>query len=321
MPLVTVEQQRVSKLPFGAGETTQPMVLPPWASEIRVVHTGSVTVQVSDFAPELAFPRAQADGPLVVFTGNDVERYDSASEAVGAADQSVEFIDPALGGVSAPTIRLVGGETWAGTYGVTVGDVINVSVIGKYPPAKNVRPGIVNGKYLVTLIPGSADAEVLPLEDQSFGFTTVSGVTTSFAFTIVTPVDWSADNWLTDFVVGVDYEAAEKRVRDTNGIKNDQIKNERSVNDLRGRQVVSSAANVLELDGAAFTSEVGFSLKRLNGLLLVADNTTVNASFTPWGPGTVTTFAQAPVTAGLTLVRAVSTTGVGTIEVVGVDDI
>ncbi len=328
MPLVTVEQQRVSKIPFGAGETTQPMVLPPWASEVRVVHTGSVIVEFSDFVPELAFSRAQSGGDindrsgvLVVFTGNDVERYDSASEALAVADQSVKFIDPALGGVSVPTISLVGGETWTGTYGVVVGSIINVSVVGKYPPAQNVRPGRVNGKYLVTLLPGASDAEVIPLEDQSFGFTTVSGVVTSFSFTVVTPVDWSADNWLTDFVVGSDYEAASKRVRDTNGIKNDQIKNERSANDLRGRIATASVANVLSLDGAAFAGEVGFSLARLNGLLPVVDNTAADGSFYAWGSGAVTVFTQEPIPAGLTMVRAVTTTGVGTLEVVGVDDI
>jgi len=178
MPLVTVEQQRVSKVPFGAGETTQPMVLPPWATEVRVVHTGSVIVQFSDFAPELAFSRAQTGGDindrsgvLVVFTGNDVERYDSASEALAVADQSVKFIDPVLGSLPAPTISLVGGETWTGTYGVVVGTVINVSVIGKYPPAQNVRPGVVNGKYLVTALPGAAS---LTIATKKLDKTTVS---------------------------------------------------------------------------------------------------------------------------------------------------
>jgi hypothetical protein len=321
MPLVTVEQQRVSKIPFGAGETTQPMVLPPWASEVRVVHTGSVTVQFSDFAPELAFPRAQTDGPLVLFTGNDIVRFDGP-ETPAAVDQSVEFIDPALGGVSAPTIRLVGGETWTATYGVMVGDIINVETIGKYGSGVfNVNNSVVGGKYQVTGLPAASDAEVLPLEDQSFGFTTVSGITTSFKFNTVAPVAWVSEGYAADWVIEEDYEAAFKRVRDTNGKKNDHIKNERSANDLAGRIVVSESANVLELDGAAFVAEVGFSLKRINALLPVADNTPVDGSFSPWGAGAVTTFTQEAIPAGLTLVRAVSTTGVGTLEIVGVDDI
>ena len=111
-------------------------------------------------------------------------------------------------------------------------------------------------------------------------------------------------------------------MRDTNGVKNDQIKNERSVNDLRGRIVTGEALNVLTLDGAAFAAEIGFSLTRaMNGLLPTADNTAANGSFAAWVPGAVTVFTQVPVPAGTTMMRAVSTTGVGSVQAVGVDDI